>query len=150
MQNVVPPGCKHTSCWFEHAAELRQVPPRQTSCSPHVCPQLPQFALSLAIVAQYGALPSAAQRICPPGQPEVERHPPIEQTRPGPHTLLHEPQLPLSVWRSAQYGPPPSCMQRLWPTAHSDPQLPPEQTCAAPHVWPQPPQLALSLDRFAQ
>ena len=95
MQNVAPLACKQTSCWFEHAAELRQVPPRHTSFNPHVCPQLPQFALSLATVAQYGVPPSGAQRTCPPGQPE--RHTPFEQTCPEPHTLPHEPQLPLSV-----------------------------------------------------
>jgi hypothetical protein len=58
--------------------------------------------------------------------------------------------LALSLDKLAQYGLPPSCAQRLWPSAHSEPQLPFEQTCAAPHAWPQPPQLALSLDRLAQ
>jgi hypothetical protein len=64
--------------------------------------------------------------------------------------------LALSLDKLAQYGPPPSggpppsCAQRLWPEAHSEAQLPLVQTCAAPHLWPQPPQLALSLDRIAQ
>jgi hypothetical protein len=58
--------------------------------------------------------------------------------------------LELSLDKVAQYGRPPSCAQTLWPAVHSEPQLPLEQTWAAPHVWPQPPQLALSLDRIAQ
>jgi hypothetical protein len=58
--------------------------------------------------------------------------------------------LALSLDKLAQYRPPPACTQRLWPKAHSEAQLPSAQTCAAPQVWPQPPQLALSLDRIAQ
>ena len=49
-----------------------QLPPEQTRFLPQTWPHVPQFALSLCVVAQYGAPPSAPQSVWPPPHAAVQ------------------------------------------------------------------------------
>jgi hypothetical protein len=79
---------------------LVHCPLEQTLPWGHTLPQVPQFALSVWVFAQYGCPPSGEQSVCPWVQVSV--HFPDEQTRPSGQTLPHHPQLALSVAVIAQ------------------------------------------------
>jgi hypothetical protein len=101
----------------------------------HVLPHVPQFALSVCVLAQYGAPPSPPHFVWFP--PHVVPHAPALQTSPTPHVLPHAPQFVGSFFESTQViphwvVPPPQLV------AHA----PAEQSSAALHAVPQAPQLS--------
>src|SRR6185437_7722567 len=116
---------------------LAHAPLSQTWPAPHAMPQPPQFALSVLMLAQYGAPPSPPQNVCPLAHvlPQL----PLLQTSPAPHLVPHVPQFCASSSVSVQtephsFVPPPQLV------AH----LPCEQTCPLEHAVPHAPQFALS------
>jgi hypothetical protein len=122
-------------------------------------PQAPQFALSVWVLAQYGAPFTGVQSVSVP--PSIEAHAsshfPATQSVPALHAVPQVPQLSLSVFVSAQYAAPasPPARQRVLPppSPHRRPspeQTPDTQLSLAAHACPHPPQLALSLIVSAQ
>jgi len=87
----------------------------------HAVPQAPQFALSVASLAQYDDPPSGAQSVSPPPQDVVQ--PPSEQTVPAPQLRPQAPQFALSLSSFAQYEVPPSTEQVVSP----EPQVVPHE-----------------------
>ena len=77
-----------------------QLPIEQTSPPAHACPQLPQFAGSVCVVAQLCPA-SPEQSIVPAGQ----AHEPVTQVVPIVHAVLQWPQLVLSLCRSTHVEP---------------------------------------------
>ena len=124
--------------WFEH--ELFE----QTWFDAHVVPHVPQLALSVFVLAQYGGLP--LQKVCVPKH--VFEHALLTQTRFVPQTLPHEPQLAVSVFVVAQYGGLP--LQNVCVPKHVFEHEPLTQTRFVPQTLPHDPQLALSVFVSAQ
>jgi hypothetical protein len=85
---------------------VEHAPDEQTWPAGHAVPQDPQLALSLDVLAQYGAAPPS---VVPPSGaqsvsvgPHVAEHIPAEHTWPAGHTVPQKPQLALSVFVFAQ------------------------------------------------
>ncbi len=73
----------------------------------HAWPQLPQFAVSFVVSAQYGAPASGVHSVSPPpSEAHVRLHFPFEHTSPTLHWTPQPPQFALSVFVLAQYVPP--------------------------------------------
>jgi hypothetical protein len=107
--------------------------PEQTWPLGHVVPHTPQLALSVCVLAQYGAPPSGEQRVMV--APHVAAHWPPEQTWPLGHVVPHTPQFALSFVRVAHVP-----LQTVWPLGHAVAQVPALQASAAPHTLLQVPQ----------
>jgi len=84
-------------CDFEQA--LVQMPPAQSSSGAHVCPQAPQFALSVVSSAQY-APPSPSHKDCPAAQ--VDEQTAFTHASSDAHVFPHVPQFLLSLAVVAQ------------------------------------------------
>jgi hypothetical protein len=86
--------------WTRFAPQVVvHVPLLHTVPAPQALPQVPQFSLSVAVLAQYGVPPSGEHVA---KEPQVRPHVPFPQTVPGGHALPHSPQLALSVAVLAQ------------------------------------------------
>jgi hypothetical protein len=101
-----------------------QVPPTQVVPVPQTFPHEPQFALSVAVFAQYSAPPASPPVSPPPPQvvspaPQPVAHVPSEQTMPASHALPHAPQFFPSSLVSMQASP-----QRVVPPRQSTTQAP--------------------------
>ena len=115
-----------------------QVPPEHTSPVAHVFPQVPQFAWSVCVLAQYGAPASPPGQSVSPAPHESEHAPPL-QTFPVGQTFPQVPQFALSVAVVA-HDTPASLTQtvcaddghwathvpavHIWPALQPVPQLP--------------------------
>jgi hypothetical protein len=75
------------------------MPPEHIWPALHVLPQVPQFVLSVWVLAQYGAPPSGVHVV---SAPHVRLHCPPVHIFPGSHVLPQVPQFVLSVWVLAQ------------------------------------------------
>src|SRR6185312_3121348 len=126
------------------ALSAEQVPPMHLAPSPQTFPHVPQFALSVCVLAQYAGPPSGVHSVSTPPSDAAHAfaHAPFWQILPLPQVTPQAPQLALSVFVFAQYGAPASGVQSVSVPASSPPhelvQLPSLQTCPAPHVVPQP------------
>jgi hypothetical protein len=111
-------------------------PATQNSFAEQCTPQSPQFALSLAMFAQYGGF--ARQIFCPLAHELV--HAPAVHTSPALHAFAQAPQLSRSMNVSTHELP--HCVSPgVQLTAH----VPCEQTCPAPHATSHAPQFSGSL-----
>jgi hypothetical protein len=79
-----------------------QLPPEHTRPAGHTVPQVPQFALSVIVFAQYGVAPFAHVMVPPPHE---VAHAPIEHTWPPTHLTPHPPQFDGSHRVSTQLEP---------------------------------------------
>ncbi len=83
-----PPSAAHNVC--DDVQLDAHLPPAHTSSVPHALPHVPQFALSVCVLAQYGEPPSGEHVVCPCAHSPA--HAPLLHTWSAPHVLKHEPQ----------------------------------------------------------
>jgi hypothetical protein len=102
-----------------------QAPALHSWPAAQVWPQAPQLLLSVATMAQYGALPSGAHKV---ELWHVMLHSPPEQTCPEGQAFPQVPQLLLSVAVVAQNGLPPSWEHKVCPRPQAVLHLPPPHT----------------------
>ena len=120
-------------------------------CNVHELPQLPQFALSFFVSAQYeppSAPPSSTHNVC--DERQLDAHFPPAHTSSVPHVFPHVPQFALSVCVFAQYGEPASGEHVVCPCAHWFEHAPILHTESGPHLLKHAPQFWLSLMTCAQ
>ena len=115
-----------------------QTPVLQTWPWPQTLPQVPQFALSALVFAQYAAPPSGVHVVCPVTQLETQL--PLEQVSCGPQEWPQVPQLALSARRLTQVP-----LQFVSPCWQLSEHTPVEQSSPGRHAWLHAPQFALSV-----